>query len=447
MKTTDRRIKLLSVVLVLISLLFCTGILDAMASNLTDSEQDKINEYKEKMSDLDSEIQENKAKMDALKGNIEEQKAYVVTLQSQIDAYQTQIDVLNGRIDSLEAQKDELKAQILELQSQIEEIEVKINHNELEQIALDQEIEDTYNELEERLCNLYMYGRTSELELLLDSTDFKSFLISMELSSNIAKRDNEIVDELNRKIKKIDDLNSQHKALIEERESEQAKRQADIDLLDANEKEIVASRSIVESNQGEVQSLMSEAMQYIAELNAQSESYQYLVNKYEADKKKLDAEIDYIIEMAKRREYTATFTPSDGFVRPLQFSDVYISSPYGTRYLSGTYSTFHGGVDLCRWSGTYNQPAVATASGIVIYSGFNGYGNCVMIDHGNGIISLYGHLNSRAVYEDQAVSQGQVIGYTGSTYGPGGYSTGNHLHFEIRVNGSKVNPQNYVPLP
>jgi murein DD-endopeptidase MepM/ murein hydrolase activator NlpD len=107
----------------------------------------------------------------------------------------------------------------------------------------------------------------------------------------------------------------------------------------------------------------------------------------------------------------------------------------------------HGGVDLCCWSGTLNKNVISTAAGTVIYSGFNGYGNCVMIDHGNGIVSLYGHLNSRKVAVGDVVSQGQLIGLAGSTYGPGGYSTGPHLHFEIRVNDSRENPRTYVDLP
>ncbi len=134
------------------------------------------------------------------------------------------------------------------------------------------------------------------------------------------------------------------------------------------------------------------------------------------------------------------------FISPLPYDDAYCSSDYGYRMLSGEYK-MHGGVDLCCWSGTLNKNVISTAAGTVIYSGFNAYGNCVMIDHGNGIVSLYGHLNSRKVSEGDAVSQGQLIGFAGSTYGSGGYSTGPHLHFEIRVNDQRENPRTYVDLP
>ncbi len=143
-------------------------------------------------------------------------------------------------------------------------------------------------------------------------------------------------------------------------------------------------------------------------------------------------------------EYYTSQTSS--FISPLPYEDAYCSSDYGYRMLEGVYK-LHGGVDLCCWSGTLNKNIVATAAGTVIYSGFNGYGNCVMIDHGNGIVSLYGHLNSRKVSIGDTVAQGQLIGLAGSTYGPGGYSTGPHLHFEIRVNEERVNPRTYVELP
>lgn len=134
------------------------------------------------------------------------------------------------------------------------------------------------------------------------------------------------------------------------------------------------------------------------------------------------------------------------FICPLQYEDIYCSSDYGYRYINGQYK-MHSGIDMCCWSGTLNKNVEAAAAGVVTYSGFNAYGNCVMIDHGNGIVTLYGHLNSRKVSVGDTVAQGQLIGLAGNTYGPGGYSTGAHLHFEIRVNEERVSPRTYVELP
>ena len=113
--------------------------------------------------------------------------------------------------------------------------------------------------------------------------------------------------------------------------------------------------------------------------------------------------------------------------------------------ISGTYGEsrpghFHAGIDIDGY-GNDGAPIIASASGTVILAGDNGgYGICVMIDHGNGYVTLYGHMSGTAVSTGAYVSQGQTIGYLGST----GNSTGTHCHFEIRVNGSTVNPSSYV---
>ncbi|MBR5409222.1 MAG: peptidoglycan DD-metalloendopeptidase family protein [Clostridia bacterium] len=449
MRTADKLWRAMMLALVLVIAVFGTGLMDAIASNLTDSEQEKIEGYRNEKAALDEQIRENNEKMAALKDSIEEQEAYARTLQDQIDAYQRQIDVQNLKIDELEAQKAELQAEIDALQVEIDELEAKINHIELQQISLEQDIEDTIGELKDTLRDLYVYGRSSELELLLNSSDFMSFLISLELMDNKTANADTIVSDLNAKYAQLEDLKSEQAQAIAERESDQAVLQSNIDTLNAREAEIESTKAEIEYSQSQVQDLMNTAMKYLAELEESSAAYKAIVESYEAQKAALDDEIESIIAEAERRAIAAQyhFTPSGNYILPLLYSDVYLSSGYGYRNISGYYSTFHGGVDLCCWSGTYGKTVSATAAGVVIYSGFNGYGNCVMIDHGGGVVSLYGHMASRAVYEGETVYQGQTVGYAGNTYGPGGYSTGPHLHFEIRVNGAKVNPGAYVALP
>ena len=113
-----------------------------------------------------------------------------------------------------------------------------------------------------------------------------------------------------------------------------------------------------------------------------------------------------------------------------------ISSPFGWRW-NGT--DFHPGIDIANDMGT---PIVATADGVVTTAGWNGggYGNMVDIDHGNGILTRYGHASEVVVHEGQHVKRGEVIAYMGST----GFSTGPHVHYEIHVNGETVNPASYL---
>ena len=114
----------------------------------------------------------------------------------------------------------------------------------------------------------------------------------------------------------------------------------------------------------------------------------------------------------------------------------YVSSPYGLRWNG---SEFHQGIDIAAETGT---PIVATADGVVTTAGWDGsgYGNMVDIDHGDGIMTRYGHASAVAVTVGQEVRRGQVIAYVGST----GYSTGPHLHYEVRVSGQPVNPAGYL---
>ncbi len=446
MRIPDRMRRILSLLFVFLFLCLNTGMLYSIAADLTDAEQEKIDSYKAQQEELKKQISENKEKMDALKSDIEQQEEYVKTLQAQIDAYQAQIDVLNNNIALLESQKDAIQAQIDELDLQIEEIRAQINHNELEQIALQQEIDDIYEELKERLCNIYMYGKTSELELLLSSTDFQSFLITMELSSNIAAYDNEIVTGLKEKIAKIDELTAEHYRLIEEIEAKQAEHQLQIDALSAKQDDIRESRAVLENSQNEIEALEREASAYLAELDQQSAAYKALIAQYEASIKAFDSKIDSIIEEARKRNQPINFVPSSGLICPLQYSGAYVSSGYGYRTGTGTaYSNFHGGVDICVYGGTYGKAISAAANGTVLTAAYNtsGYGYYILLDHGNGLYTLYGHNSALLVSTGDTVYQGQTIAYAGET----GYAFGAHCHFEVRVNGTKVNPLNYISVP
>ena len=116
-----------------------------------------------------------------------------------------------------------------------------------------------------------------------------------------------------------------------------------------------------------------------------------------------------------------------------------ITGPYGARIdpFNGE-GAFHSGIDIsCR----YGQPIVAPSDGVVTYTGFySGYGRLIEIDHGNGIATRYGHLSGFAVTDGQSVSKGQVIGYVGMS----GRSTGAHLHYEVRIHDTPVNPHKYL---
>lgn len=438
----------------LTAVLFCPS----YAVTLSDSDQEKIDDYKAQQSELDGKIAEQQEKVDALKDDIAEEKEYLSGLRTQIANYQSKIDVLTSSINELESQKAKIQSAIDKLNEEINTIKKKINHNNMLSADSRHEIEDIKESLCESLADVYVSGETSTISYLFACTDFADYLIMAEISSNKAKHDEEIIATINEDIEKIDELNVENEALIEELNVKIEENEKDIAKLDENEKELDSQKKELEESQSEIQEMEEECVTRIEKLDSESDEYKSLISEYASEQEALDDKIDDIIAAAQAAAAAAaaekegqesssgngTYSYNGSFIWPLQYSDAYISSAYGYRNspLTGSYS-FHGGVDTCCQSGTMNKNVVATAGGTVIYSSFNGYGNCVIIDHGSGFVSLYGHLNSRAVSVGQSVAQGQTIGYAGNTYGAGGYSTGAHLHFEIRVNGSKVNPTNY----
>lgn len=418
----------------------------ASAVDLSKSDQDKINSYKEEQSALDEKIKATESKLGDLKKDISKQQEYVSELNDQVLNYQSKIDNLNSQISVLEQEEAVYQDAIDKLDGEIEKEENDINHNELQQIDLQQEIEDVNVELQERLRSIYVNGAATSVEMLLNADSFSSYLIMCELSSSMAKHDNELIDGLKDNIEEIDKLTASHKEMIADLETKKEEQQKQIDLLEVKKSEIVVARNDEQSAQNEVIALQTEARTLLNQLDSQSATYKSIMAKYESEKDAFDKKIDAIIAAASKPADSSTsnsnFKPKDGFIWPLQYSDAYISSGYGYRRDpgSGTYK-LHGGTDTCCYSGTAGKAVSAAADGTVIISTWHtSYGYYVGIDHGNGFVTIYAHNSRLAVSVGQTVKQGQTIAYAGET----GYAFGAHCHFEIRVNGSKVDATQYV---
>ena len=174
----------------------------------------------------------------------------------------------------------------------------------------------------------------------------------------------------------------------------------------------------------------------IQEISGQEDQLQAAEAKLKAAANAMDAEIKRLEkEMAAQ---IANVPSESGFLWPLPSSWNTLSSLFGSRIhpITGKPNN-HTGIDI---PASKNTNIYAAKSGVVTTSTYNSsYGNYVVVSHSDGTSTLYAHMNKRAVSKGQTVSQGQVIGYVGTT----GSSTGNHLHFEIRVNGNRVDPVDY----
>ncbi len=427
------------------------------AVDLSDDEQSKIDALKDEAANLDSEIDEANKKLSELKENVDKQAEYAAELNSQIEVLQKKIDNLSAMIDILSGKIDEKNEEIAGKEAEIDALEQNIDENEQKIGDLQDDMDLLYSQLKQRLREIYMSGgRTSDIEILLCSGSYETFLMKMELSSNMAEHDDAIVNEITESISEINALTAQLEELIlqvnaEKKELEQAREE-----LDAQKSEVETQQNELEDVKSEVDGKLADVNAVMSQLNADSAEYKALVASYESRQNSIDAEIDAIIDAAAKRaaeeaakaaaasagldasSYSSggATSFSGGFICPLQYGDVYVSSPFGYRS-----SGYHGGLDLCCRSGTYGKNVSAAAAGTVIVASYHySYGNYVVIQHSSSFMTLYAHNSALLVSAGQTVSQGQTIALAGST----GNSTGPHCHFEVRVNGSRVNPSSYI---
>lgn len=444
---------LLSVLLCMVlSFLLIVPVPGAYAAEKLDEDDPIIQDYRDQIADLDKEIADSKAKQEQIESEMAAASASASALQEQIDAVQVQIDAHNEKIAVLNKQITALDAQINEINKNIEETQKKIEEQQIK-------IEETQKLLGERLRAMYMSGNVSTIEILLEADSFESLLNRLELVSQITKHDSKIVDELTAQIEELETM----KASLEEQmvKLEESKKE-----VEASKAEVVAAKAEVNKVKSELDVKLNKLERYLSSLDASNAELQKYQAENEAKKEAFLYTIDALLSGMDLS--TGNGSVEGGLTWPVPYSNTYITSPFGYRNLGGNRS-MHYGVDISMGGASdYNKRVVASASGkVLIASGIchhnypknsncgcnGGYGNYVVIDHGNGMIVYYAHLASVSVSAGQIVARGQTVGILGCS----GYSTGAHLHFEVRIadaNGSvqnrgntAKNPMNYLTVP
>lgn len=381
---------------------------------------------------------------------------------------------IQAEIDELEGQSDELEAQRSALESQIKENENKTLNIVEQKSQVDQEIELTRLEIENVTEQVHQYnllisekqaeldelqGRQDDLfaryklrmramqergevsfwSVLIDAESFADMLNCRAMIEEIAKTDQRMMDEM--------------RALASEVIAAKEDLAAQKVILEQKKAELTDAQQLLDEKRAESDRLLSELVADKIELIKLDEEYEAQLTALTESIAALEAEKT----AALQAEWLAAHPPApptpdnpdpqpvypsngESFLFPLDRSGyVCVTSSYGYRVhpITGNY-TMHNGVDLAAYEGT---AIYATKSGYVTTATYNyAYGNYVTINHMDGFSSLYGHMIYSTVNEGQFVSQGEVIGYVGST----GYSTGPHLHFTIYYNGDTVNPMNYI---
>ena len=326
-------------------------------------------------------------------------KAY---LEEQLLLTEDEITAVEGIIKELEGEIEVTQQQLVEAQ-----------------IRLD-DMQDTY---EKRICNMYKQGDASYLDVVLGSDSFSTMIQRMEYVSRIMDYDKQLLEAYEAAKEAV----AAAKAKLEADKSEQEEYKG---TLEVKYDELDEQRA----EQQKLQEVLENDIE-----KAQKES-----ERMEAEKSSINAEIAEIsrkaAEAARKAAQNGTKSssgvPYSGtFSWPLPSRGT-LTSPYGWRNLWGK-QNFHSGTDIAIAGGTTIK---AAAPGTVVKSGmYNSYGNYVVVDHGGGVMTGYAHMSRRSVSVGQQVSTGQKLGEVGST----GNSSGNHLHFQVFINGSTTDPMQY----
>lgn len=400
---------------------------------------------KKSLSSLKSEQAQIKDKVDESEKKIKELEKQQAKQEEIIAELNSQIAKLNDQLDNVRGQQTIINGDIKETEAKIAELDAEIKDLDAQILQKDEEIADTIDVFCERIRANYMAGETSVLEMFTASSSLGNFLNRLELFRRVTQNDQALVDKLNEEIAAIEDM---QKKLEEKKQSVEAEKAE----LEVKKYDLQAAENELNATQATIIAKSTEVNKKLAALNYQTKQLEVSIDKYNKEMDKIEDEIEAFLKQQQASagssgsSSNAGSAPSNiskkGWAWPVPYSNSYITSPYGYRNdpISGVYK-FHSGIDISM-AGAHGKKLVATKAGTVVravHSG-SGYGNYIIIDHGDGFSSLYAHCSSLAVKVGDKVAQNQVVAYIGSS----GYSTGPHVHFEIRYNGEKQNPSHYV---
>ncbi len=360
----------------------------------------------------------------ATQSEIDELNEQKENAESQLQGVQDQKETATNELDQINAQISGLESEINNLETRLSSLNSSIEQKQQDIEAKEKELEEKENLLKDRLVAMYKGGGISYLDVLLGSTNYIEMFTKYNAVKTIAEKDTELMNQV-----------AEQKSNIEKEKAE------------------------LETSKAEVENVKSEKDAKNAELKAAQVSKQSTISNLSEEEKKLQqtiAEFEAAIDKAQEeiRNSTNNVINSGGGYEgsfkgvlewPLSYSYNIITSIFGNRTApTAGASTNHGAIDI----GVSYVPVYAPADGKVILAGWvSGYGNYIMIDHGNGYYTAFGHLSRFNVSVGTVVSTGQQIAVSGNT----GISTGPHLHYEVYIGGrgkaNRVDPLLYTSHP
>lgn len=361
-------------------------------------------------------------------------------LTNQLDSIQQQVNQQNAIKSDAETVIGSVSEQLRQIEGQLRQATTELNTITEQRVAVENDITLNERQLAEaqkrlegreavfykRVRDIYINGRLSYLDVVIGSKDFSDFANRLEVLKRIIDSDINLISEIKKERAQIE----AHKKKLEEDRAKLVELEKAALAKQAEIEQKKAERNVVLQK---AQNDRAVAMQAIEELNASSAQISAMLKERQAARAAAAA----AAAQAAGQGSSYTWVQGTGQLGwPVSGE---ITSPYGYRVhpIWGT-TIYHSGIDIGVDEGT---PVHAADSGVIVWSGWmGGYGYAVVIDHGNGLSTLYGHNSELAVDEGQYVSKGQVVAYAGST----GNSTGPHVHFEVRENGDPVDPMGYL---
>lgn len=348
-------------------------------------------------------------------------------LQRELQSLQGEIGKLKGAIDQKRREERAVRRDLASIDQQITRVKVRL-HDTRQKLAqarkeqaelakrlemLTQRLRRRENQLAQRLRAAYKYRSVSYLSLLTNARDIRELNSRGFVLRQIVKTDRELLEQVR----------------ADQQEVAQAKA-----AMDALVRRIVGLESDLRTQQTELADVQEEKQAALRAIARERALYERQLAELEAESQAIARRLRALMATPKGRA-RADRPWSGRFVRPVEGR---LTSGFGMRvHPIFKVRKMHTGIDIAAPAGT---PIRAAEGGVVVEAGYiRGYGYTVIIDHGGGVATLYAHCSALLVAAGQEVKRGQVIARVGST----GYSTGPHLHFEVRVNGEPVNPLSY----
>lgn len=400
----------------------------------------KISDYENKIAQIKKENEQRQSQINNYSGDISDNQDAMNTISAQIDGVNSEIQNYSGLIT---AKQDKITEKILEIQAVEKSIAAKeqeIEDKKVQITELEAQNKQNLEKFSKLARALYMNDSSDTIPLLNGSDDWYNFFVYSDVVKNISSQNLTFMNDL------LADIHSQQD-MIDELNDSIDKLEKDKASLKEEQQVLESEKSDLENEKSDLQSYVDEQAADLYNIAAQNQaltdkvnSLKYQINASNEEVEELNAALERAIREKQAANSGQTVYSTDGFIWPLDKKFQMITTYFGYDAWRGGN---HYGIDVGN-AGIGGNNIYAAQSGTVITayndSGYHGgFGNYVVIDHGNGVSTLYAHCRSVAVVEGQQVNKGDVIAYVGTT----GWSTGNHLHFEVRLNGVSTNPFNY----